>query len=132
MTFFADLTPFTYGHSEADPTVLNIGWLSCDHPIPVAAPNDLFVTALETIAAKPINPYRGYHICDFCPPPPVIVSKGGLPMLDPPAETKGNGEIWIKGLDGITYVAPALLPHYVLRHHYAPPRAFIDAVIASA
>jgi hypothetical protein len=52
-------------------------------------------------------------------------------VLDAPAEICGNGEIRVKGLDGITYVAPALVLHYVVRHHYAPPKAFVDAVMAS-
>jgi hypothetical protein len=26
-------------------------------------------------------------------------------------------------------MAPALLPHYIIDHHYHPPQIFIDAVI---
>jgi len=52
-------------------------------------------------------------------------------MLDAPAETSGNGEVWVEGRDGLTYVAPALVLHYVVEHDYAPPQAFIDAVIAT-
>jgi hypothetical protein len=50
-------------------------------------------------------------------------------MLDPPAETKGNGEIRVTSATGITYVAPALVRHYIVAHGYLPPREFIDAVI---
>lgn len=131
MSYYADLTPFTYGGAEADPTILNVGWLSADHAIPMATPSERFVTALRKITAEPINLYRGSHICDLCPRPPMILSQGGIPLLDAPAEIIGNGEIWVRGRDGLTYVAPTLVYHYVVEHHYSPPKAFVDAVLAS-
>ena len=51
-------------------------------------------------------------------------------MLQVPPEKRGNGEIWVKARDGITYIAPILILHYVSEHHYAPPQAFVDAVKA--
>jgi len=131
MSYYDDLTPFTYGSAEPDPAVLNIGWLSHDHDISTALPNEEFVLALRKITAAPIKLFRGYHICDFCPRPPTALSKGGIPMLDAPTQTRGNGEVWVKSRDGITYVAPALVLHYVIGHHYAPPQGFVDAVIDS-
>ena len=50
-------------------------------------------------------------------------------MLDPTPGTTGNGEIRIDANDGITYVAPVLILHYVSEHHYAPPQQFVDAVL---
>jgi hypothetical protein len=40
----------------------------------------------------------------------------------------GNGEIRVRGFDGIWYVAPRLIIHYVAKHRYCPPRAFLEAV----
>ncbi|GGC92598.1 hypothetical protein GCM10010994_58040 [Chelatococcus reniformis] len=130
MSYFPDLTPFTYGGAEPDPAILNVGWLNFDHEMPVAEPNELFLSALRKAAAEPVNLYRGCHLCDFCPRPPMTLSSGGMPMLQARPETMGNGEIWVKGSDGFTYVAPALILHYVSEHHYAPPKVFVDAIIA--
>ena len=131
MTYFADLTPFAYGGADPDPTILNVGWLCRDHAMPIETPNEAFISALKKVTAAPINLYRGAHICDFCPPPPTVLSSGGIPMLEVPVETKGNGEVWVEGHDGVTYVAPTLVLHYVVSHHYSPPKAFVEAVIAS-
>lgn len=131
MSYYADLTPFTYGGAEPDPTILNVGWLSVEHAMPKAMPSERFVAALKKITAEPINLYRGSHICDLCPRPPMALSEGGIPMLDAPAEIRGNGEVRVRGEDGLTYVAPTLVFHYVIEHQYSPPQPFVDAVIAS-
>lgn len=129
MAYYADLTPFAYGGAEPDPAILNVGWLCHDYPIPTSTPNEAFVLALRKLTAAPLNPYRGSHLCDFCPRPPTILSKGGIPMLDYSVAITGNGEIRVEGRDGQTYVAPTLVLHYVTAHDYAPPQAFVDAVI---
>jgi hypothetical protein len=36
------------------------------------------------------------------------------------------------GVDGTRYAAPFLVEHYVTIHQYAPPQAFIDAVLRTA
>ncbi|GGZ17746.1 DUF7919 family protein [Novosphingobium colocasiae] len=131
MSYFPDLTPFTYGGAEPDPATLNVGWLSSDYTIPVAVPDELFLSALRKMAAEPVNLCRGSHLCDLCPRPVMTLSSGGIPMLEAAPETRGNGEIWVKGYDGFTYVAPVLVLHYVSKHHYAPPQAFVDAIIAA-
>jgi hypothetical protein len=43
--------------------------------------------------------------------------------------TTGNGEIRVRAANGITYVAPVLVLHYVVEHGYLPPQEFIEAVI---
>ncbi|WP_338285215.1 hypothetical protein [Luteolibacter sp. LG18] len=40
----------------------------------------------------------------------------------------GNGEIRVRGADGVIYGAPTLIYHYVVAHDYLPPAAFIEAV----
>jgi hypothetical protein len=57
----------------------------------------------------------GFHGCEFCRW----------------IKAKGNGEIHVVGSDGITYVAPALIVHYMASHKYLPPKEFIDAVLSS-
>jgi hypothetical protein len=128
--YFPDLTPYEYGQTAPQTNVLNVGWLSAAHAFPIGIPNERLVQALRRLIASPVNLYRGWHICEFCPGPPTIVSPGRLPMLDPPQRTMGNGEIRVVATaSGITYVAPVLVLHYVVAHGYLPPPEFIDAAI---
>jgi hypothetical protein len=126
--YFADLTPYEFGGVEPRSTVLNIGWLSLAHPFQRGTVDDEFIAALRRLSAYPINLYRGSHLCEFCPAPPTKLSPGGIPMLDPLPGTTGNGEIRVFDTNGITYVAPILIVHYVLGHGYLPPKEFVDAV----
>ena len=130
MSFFADLTPYVYGGTEPSCRVVNIGWLSTDHPFSRAEPDARFVRALRKLAAAPVNLYRGAHMCDICPAPCVRSTEQALRMIDPRPGTWGNGEIRISDGSGTTYVAPTLIVHYVIEHHYAPPAEFVRAVLA--
>ncbi len=42
--------------------------------------------------------------------------------------TVGNGEIHISGEGSTVYVAPTMIVHYIIEHHYLPPAAFIEAL----
>jgi hypothetical protein len=129
--YFADLTPYQYGRAEPQPDVLNVGWLGANQPFSCRPPSENFVTALKELIASPVNLFRGSHLCEFCPRPPTVLSKGGIPMLNPSPGTLGNGEIHVEGASGITYIAPVLILHYVVEHQYFPPQEFIDAVLQS-
>jgi hypothetical protein len=129
--FFADLTPYEYGYEEVRANILNVGWLARGHVFPVGAVSDTFVKVLRRLVASPVNLYRGYHTCEFCPEPPLVVSASGRRVSNPPGETMGNGEIRVAGSRGRIYVAPVLVAHYVRAHHYLPPEEFIRAVVSS-
>jgi hypothetical protein len=129
--FFADLTPYEYGRDEPQAHILNIGWLSHDHPFSTGPVSEAFVQMLRRLVAAPVNLYRGSHLCEFCPDPPVFLSPGGLRMIDPPPSTAGNGEIRVVGNAGRIYVAPVLVVHYVEEHKYQPPAEFIAAVVST-
>ena len=128
--FFADLTPYEYGYEMPHPSILNVGWLARGHVFPVGEVPDNFADALRRLIASPENLYRGYHTCEFCPDPPVVVDSAGRRVRHPPGETMGNGEIRVAGPRGQTYVAPVLVAHYVQVHHYLPPEGFIRAVMS--
>jgi hypothetical protein len=106
--FFADLTPYEYGCEEPRSNVLNVGWLSRQHPFPTGGVSESFVNVLRRLVASPVNLYRGYHICEFCPGPREFLSPTGLRTIDPPKDTMGNGEIRVVGPIGLVYVAPTL------------------------
>jgi len=132
--YFPDLTPYVYGRTEPRPDMLNVGWLSADQPFAKGAPDDRLVPALERLAASPVNLDRGIHLCEFCPMPPVKINpiNPQMRMIEPPPGTMGNGEIHVAGSNGVTYVAPVLVLHYVAKHQYLPPQEFIEATIKAA
>jgi hypothetical protein len=127
--FFADLTPYEYSSPDSD-NLVNVGWLSREHLFSSGEVPDAFLIALRRLVTSPVNLYRGSHICEFCPDPPKRLSPGGIPMLYPPPETMGNGEIRVRGSAGLVYVAPVLVLHYVEAHKYLPPAEFIEAVVS--
>jgi hypothetical protein len=126
---FADLTPFNYSDIDERLGALNVGWLGAGHSFPVAPPGADFVEALRKLVASPVNLCRGRHRCEFCPSPSPE-SRNGLLWSTAPDEIMGNGEIHVRGEDGITYVAPVLVRHYVEAHQYSPPAAFVRACLA--
>jgi hypothetical protein len=127
--YFPDLTPYEYGHDEPKTSVVNVGWLSIEQPFNKGRCTAEFLGKLASLVENPVNLYRGSHLCEFCPAPPVVLSKGGIPMLSPTQEITGNGEIRVRGEDGVIYVAPVLVLHYIKLHDYRPPEAFINAVL---
>jgi hypothetical protein len=131
MAFFRDLTPYEYARAEPQPNILNVGWLSDEHAFSQAVPDGRFVEILRRLVARPTNLFRGRHTCELCPPPPWKPTASGIPVPDPRPETTGNGEIRVPGDNGMIFVAPVLILHYVTEHHYAPPREFVEAVLRS-
>ena len=129
--YFQDLSKYRYRSNEPSTGVLNIGWLSREHSFPTGEASKAFIECLRQLAASPIELTRGAHICEFFPEPPVFLSRGGLPMRNPPPGTFGNGEIRVVGSNGLTYIAPVLVLHYVEAHNYLPPQEFIAAVLAA-
>jgi hypothetical protein len=117
MSYFADLTPYTYT-SVNHGGVLNIGWLDAAFPFEKGETSTEFREALRNLTEKPILKHRGFHVCQFCPPEP-----GSSPPQ------RGSGQIRLMGRNRFWYAAPAMVHHYVVAHRYQPPPEFIDAVL---
>jgi hypothetical protein len=126
--FFPDLSIYDYGRVEPKSTVLNVGWLSKNHVFAIGDVSPEIIATLRRLVSTPINQYRGLHACEFCPPPTTYVTPQGLRLANPAPETSGNGEVHVAASNGLTYVAPALIAHYVEVHKYLPPAEFIKAV----
>jgi hypothetical protein len=126
--YFPDLSEYAYGHAPPQRHILNVGWLSKDHPHHQGVVPAELSMRLSEIVRSPVNLYRGSHMCEFCPEPPTIMSPGGIKMVNPPPGTLGNGEVRIRARNGTVYVAPVLIYHYVAVHGYLPPGEFIEAV----
>jgi hypothetical protein len=128
--YFPDLSHYVYGRAFPEAHILNVGWLSKEHPYQQGRAPEWLVGHLQDRIAHPVNLYRGKHACEFCPEPPKKMLAGGLEIPDYPDATLGNGEIRVRALDGKIYVAPVLILHYITGHAYLPPRVFIEAVAA--
>ena len=116
MTFFDDLTPYTYLHPEDEqPGTVNIGWLDRWHSFPTGETSEAFRGKLQQLCLRRVKQTRGFYSCDFC--------KG----RDKP---HGSAEIRVRG-EGRVYAAPELVYHYVVIHNYLPPEEFIAAVLNS-
>ena len=128
MTYFKDLTPYTY--TQVDQS-LNIGWLSVSEEYVIGETSLEFKEKLRQFCLDEnvIKIMRGFQECEFC----------GLSSTDwartHPSYGEnskwmsiGDGEIRVIG-DGVIYAAPALIYHYIVEHQYQPPQEFIDAVL---
>jgi hypothetical protein len=132
MTYFADLTPYSYLADDPGPwpELLNVGWLEPGRPFPTGPVPDGFLTGLARLCARPCSVTRGIHGCAFrpCIPrpwPPITIAVDGQEV------GLGNAEVRV-GTDGGTgFAAPTLVHHYVAAHGYAPPQPFVQAVLGS-
>jgi hypothetical protein len=118
MTYFEDLTPHTYTKHAEEVGVVNIGWLEKGHRFPTGPTSKEFQAALQELCEKPIHLHRGFHVCEFC----AWKSRDDWSPI-------GNGQIRIRDENGLWYVAPTMIYHYVDNHNYQPPDEFIMAVL---
>src|SRR5262245_40234644 len=126
MTWFADLSPYTYRPDRGaepwpDLPLVNVGWLDAAQPFPTGEPPAGLVEALAALAVTArANQSRGFHFCNLCP----------TEELNWETHPKGSAEFRVLGV-GVVYAAPELLVHYVDEHDYRPPAPFIDAALAA-
>jgi hypothetical protein len=136
MAYFPDLSPYAYGHYQ-HPGVLHVGWLDGAHPYPKGPVAPDLIAKMKLLATKPVELYRGKHLCEICVEPTGITKtfvpdKGKL--IDPTcswmkwaSERMGNGEIRVT-YGGVTLAAPVLIVHYIEEHAYLPPAQFLRAI----
>ena len=127
MAYFADLTPYSFLASAATSPALNVGWLDLTHPFHQGATEPEFHHRLVALCEHPVHRTRGIHRCSFCPVPGDGTAQ--RETLDGRTAVLGSAEIRVRGA-GVTYAAPDLIYHYVVRHQYHPPDEFIRAVLA--
>lgn len=122
MAYFKDLSVYSYSGALPGYGALNVGWLAGGQPFPTGDTSEAFRAALTNLCREnAIHTCMGHHACEICP---------DASWRDPYYYTMGNGEIWVRDVAGIWYAAPRLIIHYVERHRYCPPRAFVLAVMS--
>jgi hypothetical protein len=114
MTWYADLAHCDY-FPFAPPALRAIGWLERGKPFTTGKVQPGVYEALRQMETQPWEPVHcmGWHTCDLC--------------LREPRAT-GVKNLFIPG-DGVIYVFPDLVTHYVSLHHYQPPECFCEAVL---
>lgn len=125
MSSFEDLSPWSFAGVTSD-VLKAVGWLEKERPYLKGEVTDRFFDALLQLLVQPWQPAvaAGRHACSFCRfsgGPAQIVFKGTT-------VTVGASTVYVPG-DGVIYVAPSLVAHYVDAHDYQPPREFVDAVL---
>jgi hypothetical protein len=135
MAYFPDLSPYAYGH-YSHPGVVHVGWLDGIHPYPKGAVVARLIEKMKLLASKPVELYRGKHICELCAEPSDLVKTlqpNGI-VMDPNCswgrwrdQRSSNGEIRVSR-EGIVFAAPVLIVHYIEAHDYLPPIEFLRAI----
>ncbi|MCU1305236.1 MAG: hypothetical protein JWQ87_5520 [Candidatus Sulfotelmatobacter sp.] len=125
MAYFKDITRYDYSKYtfKCAGELYNVGWLERCAPYPKGDVTPELTAKLLALCKWPVNRYRGWHNCHFCQEYPVRITdcEGEICL--------GDGEIRVAATDGLlTYVAPNLIYHYVVEHHYLPPDGFLDAL----
>jgi hypothetical protein len=113
MATLDDLTPCTYLPVQA-PGLLAVGWLGRDSKFGQGPVGSDFFEKLQSLASNPWQPFAsaGFHFCEVC-------------QFTPPS----FGANLFVPHDGLIYVAPAGILHYIAAHWYKPPGVFIEAVL---
>jgi hypothetical protein len=135
MAYFPDLSPYAYGYGP-HPDVVHVGWLDKVHPYPQGGVDARLIQKMKLLASKPVELYRGKHVCELCVEPPNLVKTytyKGI-VIDSNCswarwwdERSSNVEIRVSRGE-IIFAAPVLTVHNIEVHSYLPPKQFLQAV----
>ena len=123
MTYFVDLSPYSYLQELVRAKTRNIGWLDQKHDFRKAVPCEADIDILWEFCKVSIAQTRGVHPCSICKVDgPVFAQHDGQSLL------LGTSEIRVFGDDDEIYSAPTLIFHYMTVHNYLPPNEFMHAL----
>ena len=113
MTYLPDLEPW------GDPQLLAVGWLEPSQPYETGPVPEALLGKLVELFVDP------WHACGLC-----VGSKGPRSFESHGRSIRmGSTNLYVPG-EGVVYVAPSLILHYIESHRYAPPTVFHSAVLA--
>ena len=129
MSFFPDLTSYTYYRWDARPNTINIGWLDKAQRFEEGSTDEEIVQRLWKFCECSVAQTRGFHLCNL----PGCENRSELlgpirAIRGPVALKLGSAEIRVFGRDGKIYAAPNLIYHYVVEHGYRMPDEFVLAL----
>lgn len=114
MALRTDLSPCVDLFGEAGDAALAVGWLERDCAYPTGAISPEVFARLQSLCREPWQPSIacGTYECDLCQ------FEG----------THGSANVFVPG-DGVIYVCPELIVHYIAAHWHQPPDEFCAAVL---
>ncbi|MEP0873298.1 hypothetical protein NDA01_26410 [Trichocoleus desertorum AS-A10] len=118
MTCYPDLGTIDYFPVDSEVVLRAVGWLGNECEFPTGKVSQQFFNKLCDLVEKAWQPVvsAGFHVCELCQ------------FQDAQATPRGTSNLFVP-FDGVIYVAPGLIVHYVNAHHYLPPSVFIEAVM---
>lgn len=130
MAYYKDLSSCDYFEMVYKGPLTAIGWLEPEHDYARREVDLDFFTKLCQLLQCPWNPdtFLGFQGCGFC-----RFSGGAETLLRLPCGTYripgwSRLNLFIPG-DGVVYVSPEMIAHYIDAHEYKPPQQFVDAVM---
>ena len=122
MSYFADLTPYSYRQLADYVKRVHVGWLDGNHPFEHGDSLPGIVERIEELCKAPVRRTRGWQKCPFCQEYLITHAlQGGRQMA------LGDAEIEVETPE-VIYVSPTLILHYIVVHGYKPPDQFMNAV----
>lgn len=115
MAWYEDLAPCDYFGPDCTPCLRAVGWLEQGRPFPTGKVEVEVYARLLELLKEPWQPsfFMGFHRCELCQ----YEGETGTRNLFVPA-------------DGLAFVAPEMIAHYMNAHGYRPPDEFCAAVLA--
>ncbi len=120
--YFPDLSPCRYYG-------LSVGWLEKDHAFARGTVPDGFLERLLEQCRHPVIRHGGVHLCEFCPTPEEARAACVRELPNGERVVLGSGVIRVHPRQGLAFVAPTLVFHYIQTHGYLPPETFVEAVM---
>lgn len=129
--YYPDLNLIWWPPAPKSAKLLAVGWLKPGHDFRHGEVDDEFIRKLADLFVNPWQPAiaAGRHSCGFCrlTGGPASFRLGNqascseIPM--------GVSNLWLPA-DGVLFVAPSLILHYMDAHGYSPPDEFRAAVMS--
>ncbi len=115
MAWHADLAPFADLGPECASCLRAIGWLEGGRSFATGPVDAAVYARLVELLRHPWEPAitMGFHRCDLC-------------LYDGPP---GKRNLYVPA-EGVVFVCPELIAHYMNAHAYRPPDEFCAAVLA--
>jgi hypothetical protein len=111
MSYFKDLSDYSYFRSGNRPTTKNVGRLDSAHEFPKTVPTEELLDLIWHYCKFSVAQTRGIHECEMCASNTShYVLRNGQPLF------LGSAEIRVFAEDGFIYAAPTLVYHYVSVH----------------
>lgn len=121
---YPDLKTYVFGEGPAQKRVKLVGGLDKDQSFPTGTVPETILDRLWELCKQPMGPGLWKHAYQLCPTEAtsVINYKGEQQEF-------GRWQIVLVCQEQTMYVAPHIIFHSIMVHHYLPPQEFLDAVL---